>query len=86
MERGSWRRLRPLTLQVKLERPLPYAKVPQEDLWECNYCPIRELCYSEATKEARAEWEKGNDVERITGRKPRTLRSVFEQYRHTWPQ
>ena len=27
-----------------------------------------------------------NDVERITGRKPRTLRSVFEQHRHLWPQ
>jgi NAD(P)H dehydrogenase (quinone) len=27
-----------------------------------------------------------DDVERITGRKPRTLRSVFEQYQHLWPQ
>jgi NAD(P)H dehydrogenase (quinone) len=27
-----------------------------------------------------------DDVERITGRKPRTLRSVFEQHRHLWPQ
>lgn len=27
-----------------------------------------------------------NDVERITGRKPRTLRSVLEQYRGAWPQ
>jgi NAD(P)H dehydrogenase (quinone) len=27
-----------------------------------------------------------DDVERITGRAPRTLRSVFEQYRHLWPQ
>ena len=26
------------------------------------------------------------DVERITGRKPRTLRSVFEQYQGAWPQ
>jgi NAD(P)H dehydrogenase (quinone) len=26
------------------------------------------------------------DVERITGRKPRSLRSVLEQYRHMWPQ
>src|SRR6478735_7519477 len=26
-----------------------------------------------------------NDVERITGRPPRTLRSVLEQYRHLWP-
>lgn len=25
-------------------------------------------------------------VERITGRKPKTLREVIEQYRHTWPQ
>jgi NAD(P)H dehydrogenase (quinone) len=27
-----------------------------------------------------------SDVERITGRKPRTLRSVCEQYRSAWPQ
>jgi len=27
-----------------------------------------------------------NDVERITGRKPRSLRSVCEQYRSAWPQ
>jgi NAD(P)H dehydrogenase (quinone) len=27
-----------------------------------------------------------NDVERITGRSPRTLRSVMEQYRGAWPQ
>lgn len=27
-----------------------------------------------------------DDVERVTGRKPRSLRSVLEQYRHLWPQ
>ena len=27
-----------------------------------------------------------DDVERVTGRKPRTLRSVCEQYRSAWPQ
>jgi NAD(P)H dehydrogenase (quinone) len=27
-----------------------------------------------------------DDVERITGRKPRTLRSVFEQHQPLWPQ
>ena len=27
-----------------------------------------------------------DDVERVTGRKPRTLRSVLEQYQHLWPQ
>jgi NAD(P)H dehydrogenase (quinone) len=27
-----------------------------------------------------------NDVERITGRKPRTLRSVLEQYQGAWPR
>ena len=27
-----------------------------------------------------------NDVERITGSKPRSLRSVFEQHQHMWPQ
>ena len=27
-----------------------------------------------------------DDVERITGRKPRTLRSVLEQFKHAWPR
>ena len=27
-----------------------------------------------------------NDVERVTGRKPRTLRSVLEQHQHLWPK
>jgi NAD(P)H dehydrogenase (quinone) len=27
-----------------------------------------------------------NDVERVTGRPPRTLSSVLEQYRGAWPQ
>jgi NAD(P)H dehydrogenase (quinone) len=27
-----------------------------------------------------------NDVERITGKKPRTLRSVLEQFQGSWPQ
>jgi NAD(P)H dehydrogenase (quinone) len=27
-----------------------------------------------------------DDVERITGRAPRALRSVFEQYQHMWPK
>lgn len=27
-----------------------------------------------------------HDVERVTGRKPRTLRSVLEQHQHLWPQ
>ena len=27
-----------------------------------------------------------DDVERVTGRPPRTLRSVFEQYQHMWPK
>ena len=61
-------RLRTLALQRKLGRPLPYAKVPTDDLWECNYCPIKDMCYSEAAKEARAEFEKGNDVDRIPPR------------------
>ena len=27
-----------------------------------------------------------NDVERVTGRKPRSLRSIFEQYQDQWPK
>src|SRR3546814_11517118 len=49
-------------------RPLPYAKVPADDLWECNYCPIRALCYKRAAEEARVAWEKGQDVDRLPPR------------------
>ena len=61
-------RLKVLVKQRRLGKPLPYAKVPTGDLWECNYCPVREACFERAAIEARQAWEKGEDVSRIPPR------------------
>lgn len=61
-------RMRVLALQKKLGRPLPYHKVPADDLWECDWCPVKAQCYQQAGAEMRAEWEKGKDVDRVPPR------------------
>jgi NAD(P)H dehydrogenase (quinone) len=43
------------------------------------------VTFGQAIREGYFDVE-SNDVERITGQAPRTLRSVFEQYRGVWPQ
>jgi NAD(P)H dehydrogenase (quinone) len=43
------------------------------------------VTFGQAIREGYMEVQ-SDDVERITGRPPRTLRSVFEQYQHMWPQ
>ena len=58
-----------LSLSQKLDKPLPYAKVPEEDLWACErYCPAKELCYRLAAKEQLAEFKKGEAPDRIVPR------------------
>lgn len=60
-----------LSLQERLDKPLPYAKVPEDDLWACaKYCPAKELCYKLAAKEQLAEFKKGEAPERIVPREP----------------
>lgn len=43
------------------------------------------VTFGQAIREGYFDVE-SNDVERIAGQAPRTLRSVFEQYRGVWPQ
>jgi hypothetical protein len=60
-----------LAISKKLDKPLPYAKVPDEDLWACErFCPAKDLCYRLAGKEALAEFKKGEAPDRITPRQP----------------
>lgn len=61
-------RLLTLAVQQKLDKPLPYDKVPEDDLWNCQFCPARELCYKLAAKEAQAAFKKGEGVERVAPR------------------
>lgn len=62
-------RLLPLAISQKLDKPLPYAKVPEDDLWACaNYCPAKELCYKLAAKEQLAAFKAGEAPDRIVPR------------------
>jgi hypothetical protein len=61
-------RLLTLAATKNAKKPLPYAMVPTDDLWQCGYCRAKDLCHSLAAKEAEAEWKKGNSVEKIPPR------------------
>ena len=62
-------RLITLAVSQKLDKPLPYDKVPEDDLWLCaNYCPAKELCYKLAAKEQLAMFNKGESPERVVPR------------------
>lgn len=62
-----------LSLQQKLDKPLPYAKVPEDDLWACaKYCPAKELCYKLAAKEQLAAFKKDEAPDRVVPREPET--------------
>lgn len=61
-------RLRVLVLQRKKGKPLPYAKVPTEDLWQCEYCPVRDLCLKLAADEALEAFQKGESPGRVPPR------------------
>lgn len=59
-----------LNAQKKYGTPVAYDKVPIEDLWQCPYCPVRDICYAKAAVEARAAWAAGENVERVPPRAP----------------
>lgn len=56
-----------LTLH-QVEPILRYEDVPEEDMWQCGYSPVENLCRRLAAREAREAWEQGRDVERIPPR------------------
>lgn len=62
-------RLLPLAISQKLDKPLPYAKVPDDDLWACaKYCPAKDLCYKLAAKEQLAAFKADQTPDRIVPR------------------
>jgi len=42
--------------------PMPYVMVPEEDKWECQYCPVAQKCESLRTKENEAVWRRENGL------------------------
>jgi hypothetical protein len=62
------RKLMVLSAQRKHESPVAYHNVPVDDLWQCDYCPVRNRCYELAADEARVAWSKGEEVSRIPPR------------------
>lgn len=61
-------RLLSLAASMKLDRPIPYDKVDDDDLWNCNYCPAKQDCYKRAATEQFEAWQKGGSTERVTPR------------------
>jgi hypothetical protein len=61
-------RLLTLAASQAVDRPLPYDQVPTEDLWQCGYCPARELCHRLAGEEAEAAFKAGKKYDRLPPR------------------
>ena len=61
-------RLLTLAASKAVNKPLPYEMVPADDLWNCNYCPARDLCYRMAADEAAVAFAAGKRVDRIPPR------------------
>lgn len=57
-----------LDAQRKAERPVSYSSVPEEDLWQCGFCPVRPQCYELAADEQRAAFISGEKVTRVPPR------------------
>lgn len=61
-------RLMTLDAQNKAGRPVAYHNVDEEDLWNCQFCPVKAICYNRAADEARAAYLAGEEVSRVVPR------------------
>lgn len=61
-------RLMTLDAQNKAGRPVAYHNVDEEDLWNCQFCPVKPICYNRAADEARQAYLAGEEVNRVTPR------------------
>jgi len=61
-------RLLTLAASQKRDKPIPYGKVPDDDLWNCAYCPARPDCYKLAAQEQFEGWQKGEVAGRVPPR------------------
>lgn len=63
------KRLFVLDAQNTAGKPVAYHAVDEDDLWNCNFCPVKSLCYNLAADEARAAFTAGEPVKRVPPRK-----------------
>jgi CRISPR/Cas system-associated exonuclease Cas4 (RecB family) len=61
-------RLMTLDAQNKAQRPVMYDKVDEDDLWNCQFCPVKPVCYNQAAQEMKQAFEMGSTVTRIPPR------------------
>jgi hypothetical protein len=63
--------------------PMPYDMVPEEDKWQCEYCPVRTLCSRLMVDEREAAWRKAAGLPPAgTASDPSPLwRELFDDYR-----
>lgn len=62
-------RLLVLDAQNKMGRPVAYHNVDETDLWNCQFCPVKPICYSLAADEAKAAFIADEEVQRVPPRK-----------------
>jgi len=61
-------RLMTLAAQTEAGRPVAYHNVDEEDLWNCQFCPVKPVCYNQAADEMLAAHARGENVSRIPPR------------------
>jgi len=54
--------------------PIPYHKVDEGDLWNCDFCPVKRICYARAADEAREAFLTGDEVGRVPPRERKVKR------------
>lgn len=63
------KRLFTLYAQEEAGKPIAYHNVDEDDLWNCNYCPVKDVCYNLAAQEAKAAFIADEPVVRVPPRK-----------------
>lgn len=61
-------RLLTLAAQNDAQRPVSYSNVDEDDLWNCQFCPVKPVCYNQAAQEMKAAFDSGETVTRIPPR------------------
>lgn len=61
-------RLMTLDAQNKAQRPVAYHNVDEEDLWNCQFCPVKPVCYNQAAQEAKVAYLADEPVQRVPPR------------------
>lgn len=51
-------RLMKLRASFVTRLPVPYDLVPEDDKWECRYCPVFDLCETTTANEREAAWRR----------------------------